>query len=99
MISVIGVGDIIMGTNYPNTSYLPANDGGHLPEPVKDILKNADVTFGNPEGVLPDEGAPGRTVRSLQRLKINDFPETPLRILSDGRIKRADRYPVIKKNR
>lgn len=55
-ISVIGVGDIMMGTNYPNTSYLPANNGRHLLEPVKHILTSADVTFGNLEGVLLDEG-------------------------------------------
>ncbi len=54
-ISVIGVGDIMMGTNYPNTSYLPANHGRNLLKPVEDILNSADVTFGNLEGVLLDE--------------------------------------------
>ncbi len=54
--SVIGVGDIMLGTNYPNTSYLPAHDGKHLLAPVADVLRNATVTFGNLEGVLLDEG-------------------------------------------
>ena len=56
IISIIGVGDIMMGTNYPNTSYLPANDGRDLLKPVEDILRSADITFGNLEGVLLDEG-------------------------------------------
>jgi poly-gamma-glutamate capsule biosynthesis protein CapA/YwtB (metallophosphatase superfamily) len=55
-ISVIGVGDIMMGTNYPNSSYLPPNDGKDLFKPVKHILKNATVTFGNLEGVLLNDG-------------------------------------------
>ena len=53
-ISVIGVGDIMMGTNYPDNSYLPANDGRHLLVPLHDVLRSATVTFGNLEGVLLD---------------------------------------------
>lgn len=51
-LSVIGVGDIMLGTNYPSPSFLPPNDGKNLLDPVADILRNADVTFGNLEGVL-----------------------------------------------
>lgn len=51
IISIIGVGDIMLGTNYPNKSYLPP-DNRNIMLPVKDILLNADVTFGNLEGVL-----------------------------------------------
>ncbi len=53
-ISIIGVGDIMMGTNYPDNSYLPANDGRHLLMPLHDVLQSATVTFGNLEGVLLD---------------------------------------------
>ncbi len=51
-ISIIGVGDIMLGTNYPSEQYLPPDDGKFLLTPVKDILQNADITFGNLEGVL-----------------------------------------------
>jgi len=51
-VSIIGVGDIMLGTNYPSTSYLPPQDGKTLLDPVKHILKDATVTFGNLEGVL-----------------------------------------------
>lgn len=52
IVKIIGVGDIMQGTNYPNSSYLPPNDGKDLLQPVKDILTKGDVTFGNLEGVL-----------------------------------------------
>jgi poly-gamma-glutamate capsule biosynthesis protein CapA/YwtB (metallophosphatase superfamily) len=54
-ISIIAVGDIMMGTNYPNNSYLPPA-GTNLLRDVKHILRDANVTFGNLEGVLLNEG-------------------------------------------
>lgn len=54
LFTVIGVGDIMMGTDYPNTSYLPPNDGRYLLRPLHHVLHNATVTFGNLEGVLLD---------------------------------------------
>lgn len=54
-ISIIGVGDIMMGTNFPKEDYLPPR-GTNLLDSVKHILKDADVTFGNLEGVLLDDG-------------------------------------------
>ncbi|MEO1050778.1 MAG: CapA family protein [Bacteroidota bacterium] len=55
-ITIMGVGDIMMGTNYPNKNYLPPNDGKDLFNEVDSILRSADVTFGNLEGVILDEG-------------------------------------------
>lgn len=56
LISVIGVGDIMMGSNYPGNSSLPPNDGRDLFEDVKDILESADITCGNLEGTLLNSG-------------------------------------------
>lgn len=50
-LSVIGVGDMMLGTNYPD-GFLPPNDGKDLLTPVKHILEDADITFGNLEGVI-----------------------------------------------
>ena len=55
-LKIIGVGDIMMGTNFPNKSYLPPSNGEYLFDNVRNILSNADVTFGNLEGVILDEG-------------------------------------------
>ena len=54
-LSIIGVGDIMMGTNYPEDK-LPPDDGVHLLRNVESVLRDADVTFGNLEGTLLDEG-------------------------------------------
>lgn len=53
---IIGVGDIMMGTNYPDDSRLPPEDGAFLMRSVEEYLKDADLTFGNLEGVLLDSG-------------------------------------------
>ena len=50
-VSIIGVGDIMLGTGYPSPKYLPPhNDCSPLLSKVSAILQNADVTFGNLEG-------------------------------------------------
>ena len=54
-ITVIGVGDIMMGTNYPENK-LPENDGAFLMKNVESYLQDADITFGNLEGTLLDSG-------------------------------------------
>ena len=52
-ITIIGVGDIMLGTTYP-AGYLPPDDGKNLLTPVEKILQNAAITFGNHEGALFD---------------------------------------------
>lgn len=54
-ITLIGVGDIMMGSNYPSED-LPPNDGSELMRQVCEVLQDADITFGNLEGVLLDQG-------------------------------------------
>src|SRR3712207_457713 len=50
-ISLIAVGDVMLGTAFPE-GYLPPHDGRHLLDSVRAILQNADFTFGNHEGTL-----------------------------------------------
>lgn len=52
-ITIIGVGDVMLGTTYPK-GYLPPNDGKDLLTPVERVLQNATITFGNHEGTLFD---------------------------------------------
>lgn len=54
-VSLIGVGDIMLGTNYPEDR-LPPGDGDFLMREVEPVLQDADVTFGNLEGTLLDSG-------------------------------------------
>ncbi|MEL6720392.1 MAG: CapA family protein, partial [Bacteroidota bacterium] len=53
-VSIVGVGDMMLGTNYPSPSYLPIQGGKFMLSGMEQILKNADVTFGNLEGTLLD---------------------------------------------
>jgi poly-gamma-glutamate capsule biosynthesis protein CapA/YwtB (metallophosphatase superfamily) len=57
-IRIVGVGDIMMGTNYPTKRTLPPKDGATLFEKVLPYLQNADLTFGNLEGVIGKGGTP-----------------------------------------
>ena len=58
LISIVAVGDIMTGTNYPSARYLPPNGGATLLNPVEDILQDADITFGNLEGTILDQSNP-----------------------------------------
>jgi poly-gamma-glutamate capsule biosynthesis protein CapA/YwtB (metallophosphatase superfamily) len=61
-LTIIGVGDIMMGTNYPENK-LPVADGAFLMRDVEHILQNADLTFGNLEGTLLDSGGTPKTCK------------------------------------
>tara|TARA_B100001113_G_scaffold349992_1_gene346348 strand:- start:525 stop:1565 length:1041 start_codon:yes stop_codon:yes gene_type:complete len=51
-IMVLGVGDMMIGTNYPSKRYLPINDGRDIFKDVSQIINKADIAFGNLEGTL-----------------------------------------------
>ena len=55
LITLIAVGDMMLGTNFPNASHLPPKDYNLL-GPLEEYLKNADITFGNLEGTVLNEG-------------------------------------------
>ncbi len=65
-ISVVAVGDIMLGTDYPDDR-LPPDDGKALLQHVFDELKSADITFGNYEGTFINGGEPAKTCRDLTR--------------------------------
>ena len=58
-ISIAAVGDMMLGTDYPE-NHLPDDDGIGFLAGVTPWLWSADVTFGNLEGVLVDGGEPGK---------------------------------------
>lgn len=63
-LTFIGVGDIMMGTNYPNEDRLPPNNAKALMANVKHVLQDADITMGNLEGVLLNEGGTPKGCRN-----------------------------------
>lgn len=57
-ICIAAVGDIMLGTSYPNDSTLQPDSGKNSFKYVAKYLQSADVAFGNLEGTLLDNGAP-----------------------------------------
>jgi poly-gamma-glutamate capsule biosynthesis protein CapA/YwtB (metallophosphatase superfamily) len=51
-LSIVAVGDMMIGTNFPSDDYLPPLDGAEIFSQIKTQLSDADVTFGNLEGVI-----------------------------------------------
>jgi len=54
LVSIIGVGDIMLGTNFPHPKYLPPQEGESLMKPLYPILNDATISFGNLEGAFSD---------------------------------------------
>ncbi len=59
-ITVAAVGDMMLGTDYPE-NHLPDDDGVSFLAEVAPLLNAADIAFGNLEGVLVDGGTPRKT--------------------------------------
>ena len=59
-IKIALVGDMMLGTNFPKNT-LADDDGVSLLQAVAPVLRAADITFGNLEGVLLDEGEPSKS--------------------------------------
>jgi len=55
-VTIIGVGDMMLGTNFPEERYLPPDSGKYMLKEVAETLRSADITFGNLEGVILNEG-------------------------------------------
>lgn len=56
---IAAVGDMMLGTDYPE-NHLPDDDGVSFLAAVTPYLSDADITFGNLEGVLLDGGEPAK---------------------------------------
>lgn len=55
-ITIVAVGDIMMGTDYPSKSSLPPKDGATLFDGIKDFIEPMDLAFGNLEGAIGNGG-------------------------------------------
>lgn len=57
-ITIAAVGDIMLGTSYPDANTLPPDSAINSFKYMAEHLKTADLTFGNLEGTLLDGGKP-----------------------------------------
>jgi poly-gamma-glutamate capsule biosynthesis protein CapA/YwtB (metallophosphatase superfamily) len=60
-ISILAVGDIMLGSTYPDSRDMPPNDGRDILKEVVPILRKGDITFGNLEGPLTEGGVTGKS--------------------------------------
>ncbi len=75
-LTIIGTGDIMLGTNYPSESYLPpGQDCSPILRPVHEVLQSGDLLFGNLEGVFCPEGGTPKTCRDLSKCYVFRMPE------------------------
>ncbi|MFV2059806.1 MAG: CapA family protein [Gammaproteobacteria bacterium] len=79
---IAAVGDIMLGTNYP-FNHLP-DQGIDLLEAVKPILQRMDISFGNLEGVLVDEGEPAKKCLDLTRCYVFRSPVSYAALLKES---------------
>jgi poly-gamma-glutamate capsule biosynthesis protein CapA/YwtB (metallophosphatase superfamily) len=70
-ITIAAVGDVMLGSPFPNDSRMPPNDGADILKAVTRVLSAADIAFGNMEGPITDGGVsekcgtpkPGQPIR------------------------------------
>jgi poly-gamma-glutamate capsule biosynthesis protein CapA/YwtB (metallophosphatase superfamily) len=75
-VTVVGVGDIMLGTDYPSDRYLPpGNVCSHLMENVLPYLREADITFGNLEGSFADSTARAKICHDTLNCYVFRMPE------------------------
>jgi poly-gamma-glutamate capsule biosynthesis protein CapA/YwtB (metallophosphatase superfamily) len=73
---ITGVGDIMLGSCYPDSRHLPPHDNPYLLlESIADTLSASDITFGNLEGSFLDHGAPWKKCRDTSICYVFRMPE------------------------
>ncbi|HAX47478.1 MAG TPA: capsule biosynthesis protein CapA [Bacteroidetes bacterium] len=73
--SIIMVGDMMLGTNYPSAASLPPDDGRDILSGAADILQSADVTIGNLEGTLLNSGGTPKVCQNPENCVAFRSPE------------------------
>lgn len=84
LVRITGVGDIMLGTHFPSSEYLPPDDGIHLLSAVSPILKQSDITFGNLEGSLLNEGECIKKCSDPEKCYAFKMPESYSALLSEA---------------
>ncbi len=75
-IVITGVGDIMLGSSFPDTKILPPSDNPFLLlAGVADTLSSSDITFGNLEGSFLDRGDPWKKCRDTTICYLFRMPE------------------------
>ena len=79
----VAVGDMMLGTDYPD-NHLPDDDGISFLGEVEGVLSAADLTFGNLEGVLTDDGEPAKKCSNPAACYLFRSPTRYARLYADA---------------
>ncbi len=80
---IAAVGDIMLGTDYPQDR-LPPGGPAALLAGVAPVLRQADITFGNLEGVLMDGGEPAKHCKDPRFCYLFRSPTAYAEVLRDA---------------
>lgn len=83
IINIMAVGDIMLGTDYPDYRLAP-NDGKDLLSNVASILSKADITFGNLEGTFGTAGTAEKSCPDVTRCYVFRMPPHYAQYLKDS---------------
>jgi hypothetical protein len=76
ILTIAGVGDIMLGTSFPSRRFLPPHDNPVLlMGTLADTLSAADLTFGNLEGSFLNSGEPAKKCRDTTICYLFRMPE------------------------
>lgn len=88
-VRIVAVGDVMMGTAFPDSSYLdPRIVSGVAPDQLigpdlVEVLRSGDVVFANLEGALFDEGGESKRCRNMDACYAFRSPEWYAQLLAD----------------
>ncbi|MFW5820484.1 MAG: CapA family protein [Bacteroidota bacterium] len=82
-ITIMAVGDIMPGTNFPSESYLPPSCE-NLFLPVKAILERADIATGNLEGVFSSNGGEAKNCNNPKTCYVFRIPDNYAACIRDA---------------
>jgi poly-gamma-glutamate capsule biosynthesis protein CapA/YwtB (metallophosphatase superfamily) len=74
-IIISAVGDVMLGTNFPESYYLPPNEGKDMLSGVSSAFTNSDIVFGNLEGVILNSGGTQKECRNPKACYLFRSPE------------------------
>jgi len=75
-LSIVMIGDVMLGTNYPKESYLPPDNNCHpLLEPFIPLLAEADISFCNLEGTFAGEHGVAKSCKNPENCYVFRMPD------------------------
>lgn len=83
-ICIAAMGDIMLGSSYPDSSKLPPDSAKNSFKPVLKYLNGADIVFGNLEGTLLDSGMPASYKKKLETAYLFRMPTCYGKVLKDA---------------